>query len=338
MAGLGTGFIIWFGVRWLSRKYCPSRESTPPILQSQAAQTDQSMQKSEIPHTSPIRESTPPIQCAAEDTNQMRQSHTAPAVPSRKYCNCKEGTSKWVAIGLGSFFGLVFGLITGFVYGIGSRVVPNVYDDAVDGIYKNSNFDNFAVCTQWPNKCSFQDGFLIDGWFIDNPAVVINVAHHQRRGKVPEGKPMKVIITNTNEKWDTTYNRAQILQYFSTYFNTQVTPGGFLWAPGYWAPYRSPQIFSEYIDEAGLDAKLEPIPDSNMTTAFLEGTTVDNPSFGVVAGQKVEMLLLNLNVNITTFVIGREAIEKYTQPLAEMTSHIASNEVLLQRVIDFVGT
>ena len=75
-----------------------------------------------------------------------------------------------------------------------------------------------------------------------------------------------------------------------------------------------------------------------MTTAFLEGTTMDNPSFGVVAGQKVEMLLLNLNVDITTFVIGREAIEKYTQPLAEMTSHIASNEVLLQRVIDFVGT
>ena len=226
-AGLGTVFIIWFGVRWLGRKWCPSRESTPHIRQSQAAQTDQSMQKSETPRTSPICESTPPIQCAAEDTHQMRQSHAAPAVPS-KYCNCKEGT-KWVAIGLGAFFGLVFGLITGFVYGIGSGVVPNVYDEAVDGIYSNSNFDNFAVCSQWPQSCSTQDGFLIDGWFIDNPAVVINVAHHQRRGKVPEGKPMKVIITNTNQEWDTTYNRAQILQYFSTYFNTQLTPGGFLW-------------------------------------------------------------------------------------------------------------
>lgn len=119
-------------------------------------------------------------------------------------------------------------------------------------------------------------------------------------------------------------------------FNEGVSPGEFLFAPGYWAPYRSPQIFSDYIDEAGLDTKLKPIPDSNITTALLQGTTVNNSAFGIVEGLNVEMLLINLNENITTFVIGKSAIDKFTQPLADMTTHIATNDVLIQRVRDFV--
>ena len=62
-------------------------------------------------------------------------------------------------------------------------------------------------------------------------------------------KVLKVIITNTNEAWNTTYNYAQYLQYYSTYFNGGVAPGDFLWAPGYYVPFRSPQIFQEYLDE-----------------------------------------------------------------------------------------
>lgn len=252
--------------------------------------------------------------------------------------NCfKEGTSKKLAIATGVFCGIGFGLLTAIVYGTGSILVPKAYDIGVDRIYQNPNFDNFAVCSQWPNSCGEQDGFLLDGWFVDNPALAINIAHHQRRDKVPTDKPLKAILTNNNEEWNTTFNRAQILQYFATYFNKDVPPAEFLWAPGYWAPYRSPQIFSEYIDEAGLDSLLESIPGSNMTTAILKGTTVNNPSFGVVAGQTVEVLLLNLNENITTDVLGKQLIEKFTIPLAKMTSHIASNQVLLQRVSDFVA-
>jgi hypothetical protein len=101
-------------------------------------------------------------------------------------------------------------------------------------------------------------------------------------------------------------------------------------------PSRSQQIFSEYLDPAGLDAILEPIADSNMTTALLQGTTIGNPAYNVRAGQKVEMLLLNANANITTFVIGKTAIETYTQPLADMASHIAGSQELLARVKSFV--
>ncbi|KAL7542169.1 hypothetical protein ACHAWF_012202 [Thalassiosira exigua] len=256
------------------------------------------------------------------------------------YRLCKERPARKWAIGLGSFFGVAFGLTTGFVYGIGSIVVPNKYNDFVSKVYGNSSFDNFAVCSQWPNPCGERDAFLVDGWFIDNPALVSNVAHYQkRRGNATalSGSALKVIVTNCNEEWNTTFNRAQILNYFSTYFNQGVQPGDFLWAPGYWAPYRSPQIFSDYLDEAGLDALLEPIPESNITTAILRGVTLDNPSFGVAGGLSVEMLLINLNEDITTYVIGKSVIENFTEPLARMTSHIATNEVLIQRIGEFVG-
>ena len=82
---------------------------------------------------------------------------------------------------------------------------------------------------------------------------------------------------------------------------------------------------------------MNPIPDSNMTTALLQGTTIDNPAFGVKAGQKVEVLLLNLNTDITTYVIGKEIIKELIKPMAEMTSNVATNTVLLDRVMEFVG-
>jgi hypothetical protein len=104
---------------------------------------------------------------------------------------------------------------------------------------------------------------------------------------------------------------------------------------GYFAPYRSPQIFQEYLSKSGIDSLIEPIKDSNMTTARLNGTTIDNPSFGVYAGQQVEILLLNLNEDITTLVVGKDNVQKYTQPLADMTKHIASNQELVERVRNF---
>ena len=110
---------------------------------------------------------------------------------------------------------------------------------------------------------------------------------------------------------------------------------GFLWGPAYFAPYRSPQFFHENVSTSNIDALIEPIFDSNMTTALLNGTTIDNPSFGVYAGQQVEILLLNLNEDITTLVVGKDNVKKYTQPLADITRHIASNQELVERVRNF---
>ena len=252
-------------------------------------------------------------------------------------CFRDPGTSHKAGLISCVLFGLLVGLITGFVYGIGSILVPTIYDRGVGAIYKNNSFDNFAVCSQWPNTCGEMDAFLIDGWFIDNPALVINVGNQQQKQENTTS-PIKVILTNTNDKWNTTFNYAQILQYYNTYFNEDVEPGSFLWAPTYYAPYRSPQIFEEYMDERGLDALLEPLAGTNMTTALLTGTTVDNTAFAISAGQTVEILLLNVNSNITTFVIGKQAIVDFTEPLANMTRNIAANQQLVQRVRDFVGS
>lgn len=169
---------------------------------------------------------------------------------------------------------------------------------------------------------------------MDNPALSINIGHMQQ--KIGRNETIKVILTNTNDVWDSEWQRAQYLAYFSTYFNEGIEPGEYSWGPGWFVPSRSQQVFSEYLDPAGLDVLLEPITNSNMTTALLRGTTVNNPAYNVRAGQKVEMLLLNANANITTYVIGKTAIEAYTQPLADMASHIAGSAELLERVKEFV--
>lgn len=272
-------------------------------------------------------------------------------------CSCDHPSRNW-GIGCGVFWGIIAGVLTATFYGLGSIIVPSVYDNSADQIYQSPNFDNFAVCSQWPNlPCQEEDAYMMDGWFVDNPgtsfggvmhlsnlftcshhidhapALPINIGHIQE--KIGLNETIKVILTNCNDVWDTEWNRAQYLAYFSTYFNQDISPGEYSWGPGWFVPSRSQQIFSEYLDPAGLDALLEPIADSNMTTALLQGTTIDNPAYHVRAGQRVELLLLNANANITTYVIGKTNIETYSQPLADMASHIAGSEELLERVKEF---
>ena len=86
--------------------------------------------------------------------------------------------------------------------------------------------------------------------------------------------------------------------YFDTEINQGISPGGFLWRQLMRAPHRSPRIFEEYLDREGLNSLLVSIPDSNMTTANFQATTIDNPSVGVMAGQTVDVLLLNLNFDL----------------------------------------
>ena len=249
-------------------------------------------------------------------------------------CYCQHPARNW-GIGCGVFFGILVGVVTGVFYGVGSIIVPSVYDESVNEVYQNTSFDNFAVCSQWPNlPCQEQDAYMLDGWFVDNPALPINIGHQQT--KIGRNETIKVILTNCNQVWDDEWTQAQYLAYFATYFNTGIAPGDFNWGPGWFIPSRSQQIFSDYLDRDGLNALVKPIVNSNMTTALLQGTTIDNPAYNVRAGQRVEMLLLNLNANITTYVVGKTQIEEYTQPLADMASHIAGSEDLVVRVREFV--
>lgn len=209
----------------------------------------------------------------------------------------------------------------------------NTFDKAVARQYDQPLLDGFAVCSQWPNDCGTLDGVYVDGWIVDNPALVINVGQYHISGE-DLSKTMKVILTNTNEEWGEgeDFQYTQILQYFANPDNQNVEPGSFNWPPGMWGPYQSPQIFEEYMDASTLDSLIEPISGSNMTTAILKGTTIDVPIFGIKAGQEVEILLIILNEPITTYIVTPDIVEKYTEPLADMTKHIAENEELASRI------
>jgi hypothetical protein len=324
-AGLGVGTMLGVGISQLRYKYdickyCNTKKTSSNIddLGAEDAADNVNDEKQED----------------ATNNDVVHANANNEAYNNCCCCDCDHPARNW-GIGCGVFFGVIAGVVTATFYGLGSIVVPSVYDDSVDQIYKNPHFDNFAVCSQWPNlPCTEVDAYMMDGWFVDNPALPINIGHVQ--DKIGLNETIKVLLSNCNDVWDSEWNRAQYLAYFETYFNKDIGPGEYSWGPGWFIPSRSQQIFSEYLDPAGLDELLEPIADSNMTTALLQGTTIDNPAYNVRTGQRVEMLLLNANANITTYVIGRTAIETYTQPLADMASHIAGSDELLERVKVFV--
>ena len=169
-----------------------------------------------------------------------------------------------------------------------------LFEQAVARIYNEPILDKFAVCNQWPSGCGLSDGVFIDGGFVDNPALVINIAQYQIAGGDVDDT-LRVILTNTNQAWGTDYQYSLFLQYFNSPINDGIEPGAYIWPSGMLTPYQSHQIFGEFMDKSILDGLIEPIPDSNMTTALLKGTTIDNPVFGIKAGKSALVLFYDAN-------------------------------------------
>ncbi|CAB9522678.1 expressed unknown protein [Seminavis robusta] len=218
-------------------------------------------------------------------------------------------------------------------------LTKSIFDRAANRLYASPLLDKFAVCTQWPNPCSETDGLMIDGGLVDNAAIPINIAQYHLTAQNPLDKTLKIVVTNTNEagSWDSDRMNAQLLQYFNTSLNQGVPPGDYIWFDALPLPFRSPQIFQDSMDMDTLNALLEPIDGSDMTTAVLQVTTTDNPAFGIQAGQAVEILLINLNAPITTFIVGKTIVEQMITPVADMVHDIAANEELLARIKAFFG-
>lgn len=152
---------------------------------------------------------------------------------------------------------------------------------------------------------------------------------------------MKVILTNHNFYRDT---NVRFLSYFSTSFNQGVAPGDFIWAPGTVAdslsaqnaPWRSYQIFSDYLDDESMLDAFEEIPGTSLTTAVYSVTTLENRAFGVKAGQKVEILLLQINSEIPTSVLLKSEIPAWTEAMAALVFDIASSQELVTRIASFL--
>jgi hypothetical protein len=152
---------------------------------------------------------------------------------------------------------------------------------------------------------------------------------------------MKVILTNNNFSRD---SNVKFLSYFSAPFNQGVRPGDYVWPPATVpdfisaqnAPWRSMQIFEDYLDDASMLARFVPIPGTQLTTALYKTKTLENSAFGVKKGQNVEILLLQINSNIPTAILTPNAVDQWANPLADLAVTIMSSNELISRIITFV--
>jgi hypothetical protein len=235
-------------------------------------------------------------------------------------------------------------------FGIGQTLLPDANKLALQDLVEANaalvyNFPGFegsgdlGVCSQWPQPCGAQDANLMDGGYTDGLNLALNIGQYQTVDGGSLLPYIKVIVTLNNFE---TNNNKQFLQYFETAFNTGVEPGGFTWAPSITpgvpeaTPWRSPQIFMEELQNDEFIESSIPILGTSLTSAVHYGTTVDNPAYGVKAGQQVQILLLQLNSDIPVFILTEEDILQHTEPLASLSELLAGNEELQNRIQEFM--
>lgn len=204
---------------------------------------------------------------------------------------------------------------------------------SAQALYANSNFDGLAVCSQYPEPCGANDGIFVDGSFTDTPTLALSIGEYQSLEQGDTSMTLKVLLLNSNN-FDNSTSSNPYLAYFNTDFNQDVAPGDFLWTKGQ-TPWRSPQIFQEYMDWAILASLVSPIEGTRFSTLKMSGTTIDNPAFGVVSGQAVEVFMILLQSEIPEVIIGVDRVPNYTAPLAALAQDLAESPVLLERVQEF---
>jgi hypothetical protein len=216
-------------------------------------------------------------------------------------------------------------------------------ENGADFFYQSTFFDETSVCSQWPlQQCNEQDGRFVDGYVADSSTAALNIGQYQSSAAADLDADLttttiKLILTPDDLQG--TYDPVYLLSYFNTTFNQAIEPGDFLWpSDQFVVPLRSPQIFADYLDIAMYEALLEPIEGYDyMKTARIQTTTIDNPSYSVVAGTPVDILIVQLDSGIPTEIIGLEEIDVWKGRLADLAKGIASSSELLARVQDFVS-
>ena len=212
-------------------------------------------------------------------------------------------------------------------------------------LWSSNLFQNGAVNSAWkdPNPIHLPNGgqdnyWFGDGAFTDGPSLAGSIARHQSKHGTDE--EIKVILTIHNNIND---NLNYILGYFNTTWNKNVEPGKFIWPTQGTGigpqptPSQSRQIFQEYLDAESLGNVLENINGTTLTSATLSATTIDNDAFGVTGGQRVSLLVLNLNTEVPVYLFTKPVVEYYTPILVEMVRSIASSKELEERINDFIN-
>ena len=194
---------------------------------------------------------------------------------------------------------------------------------------------NFGFSTQWPEESTVHDSRLGDGGLSDGTTLALSIGQHHSIDKADKSETLKAIVLLN---YDTGNNYTKFMSYFNTTFNKNIEPGGYIWAPSgrtvngspEFHPWRSNQIFEEYLDQGSMEAMLNPVPSVDMSTVRMTVTTIKNPVVHVQAGQKVDLLLLVMNSTIPVFSTDGVV-------LGELARGIATSGVLFDRVKDFVG-
>lgn len=91
------------------------------------------------------------------------------------------------------------------------------------------------------------------------------------------------------------------------------------------------------MDDATFVGAFEPIAGTTLTTAVYSATTIDNPAFGVMGGQNVEILLLQINSEIPVNFLFSNLLAANKQSLVELAHTIAASDELVSRITDFIG-
>lgn len=201
----------------------------------------------------------------------------------------------------------------------------------------------FGMCGQWPELCKPNDVVFGDGGASDGSSILLTVGRHHTEDNADLSKPLKIIKCFTYFESD---KDTKFLAYFNTTFNQGVEPGDFLWAPSTIAernvqpnPWRSPQMFEEYLDQDSLDSiRGGFLPGVNCSASELTATTIENKAAGVKAGQKVKFLLLTFRGSVPTFIFSATGIEKWKDLIGESARSVARSKELLDRVQQFVNS
>ena len=237
------------------------------------------------------------------------------------------------------------GLVSSSSYTIEQKAeLTELLDKTQEIMWETGLLANAATNSAWtnPNPIDMPPAldtsyWFTDGGYTDGPASAIALGRHQKMHGTDQ--EIKLIISNNNYITD---NMNNVLAYFNTTWNADVKPGDFIWPAGVgtspqYNPQRSNQIFKETMTEDMLKPLFSPINGTNLTSAIISATTVDNPAYGIVAGQKVKLLWLNINSNIPTFLITAPMINGYTPAVVEMVEKIAGSQALEDVIAEFAG-
>jgi hypothetical protein len=217
--------------------------------------------------------------------------------------------------------------------------------EKIEGLFWNTGImANLATCSAWTESdpkdmpgCQGSDYWFYDGGYTDGPSVANVLGRYQQEHGADN--EIKLIISNNDFE---TNDNDNVLGYFSTPWNQGIDPGDFIWPPGVGSgpdnnPEQSVQIFEEFFDADSFNATFEQVTGTDLSIAFVNATTVGNPAFGVIAGQKVSLAIINLNSDIPTFIVTEEVISGYTPKMVELAETIAGSQNLADKMEAFAS-